>query len=69
MIKKLPLARYSPYLKHSYINEQGAIRWYPSKPVNGFYFKSVYAASEEFFDRKLSVNLCKLTFRFNILVN
>ena len=68
MIKTLALARYSPYLKHSYINVQGAIRWYSSKPANSFYFKAVYVASEEY-DRKLSVNLSKLTFRFNILGN
>ena len=68
MIEKLALARYSPYLKHSYVNNQGAIRWYPSRPANSFYFKSVYKASEEY-DRKLSVNLGKLTFEFNILEN
>ena len=68
MIKGLALARYSPYLKHSYINNQGAIRWYPSKPANDFHFKSVLFASGEN-NRKLSVNLGKLTFRFNILVN
>ena len=64
----MALARYSPYLKHSYINDQGAIRWCPSKPANSFYFKAVYSATGEY-DRKLSVNLSKLTFRFNILVN
>ena len=66
MVDKLALARYSPYLKHSYVNDQGAIRWYPSRSANSFYFQSIYNASEEY-DRKLCVNLSKLTFRFNFL--
>ena len=61
MVEKLALARYSPYLKHSHVNNQGAIRWRPSRPVNSFYFQSIFNASEEY-DRKLSVNLGKLTF-------
>ena len=65
----LALSRYSPYFKSSYVNDQGQIRWYPSKPADSFYLKPIYQISEEF-NRKLSVNLCKLIiFGFNILEN
>ena len=33
MIEIFALARYSPYLMSSYINEEGAIRWSPSRPL------------------------------------
>ena len=69
MVETLALARYSPYFKSSYVNDQGSIRWYPSKPAHSFYLKHIYQISEEYNQRNLSVNLCKLIFGFNILEN
>ena len=46
MRNKFALAKYSPYIKSSYINNEGAFRWCPPKRVNSCHLLLVYDATE-----------------------